>query len=275
MTPILACIEPTRAMRRRAAASPVLLLLLGISAGCAGVGSDGTDWEALTQPRPAPLEGAPRVMVQGIEVQQAPERTGATVPMEDVLEELIGAGLLRRRDVHFQERRRFLEAVRMEDAGIPRPAGAPPIGTTLDAHVLLSGTWSMDRSLFALRLVDVGTGEVIRAGNLPVPSDADPISVARLAVGWMAEGLEEGGRLPEWEDPIVGSALPSYAPASIPERSLEHFLRGIEAEDRYDWEAAREAYLAAREAGAGRFFEADVALARVGRMRAGGTLGEG
>ena len=259
------------ARRRRAPSWPAFILLAS-AAGCAG-GGDG--WDAITRPRPAPLDGAPRVMVQGIEVQGATPGGSAAVAPEVVLEELIGAGLLRRRDVSFQERRRFLEAVRREDAGLPRPAGAPPIGTTGGAQVLLTATWSMDRMQVALRLVDVETSEAMRAGNLQVPPDADPVSVARVVVGWMTQGLEERGRLPDWDDPIAASNPSSYVPSDVPPTSLELFLRGIEAEDRHDWEAARDAYLAAREAGGGHFFEADVALARVGRMRAGGTLGTG
>lgn len=261
--------------RRSRAPSWTAFILLAAAAGCAGGGNGGTSWAALTRPRPAPLDGAARVVVQGIEVQGATPGAAAVVPPEVVLEELIGAGLLRRRDVNYQERRRFMEAVRMEDAGTPRPAGAPPIGTTGGAQVLVTGAWSMDRMQVALRLVDVETSEVIRVGNLRVPSDADPISVARAVVGWVTQGLEDRGRLPDWEDPIADSDPPSYTSAEVPPLALDHFLRGIEAEDRHDWEAAREAYLAAREAGGGHFFEADAALARVGRMRAGGTLGTG
>ena len=253
----------------------LLLLLIGASAGCGGSGSGSSDWESIAAPRPSPLDGAPRVMVRNIEVEGGAEDPGATVSLPETLEELIGAGLLRRRDVHFQERRRFLEAVRNEEAGVPRPRGAPPIGTSAGTEVLLSGTWRVDRAQVALRLVDVETSEIIRSGVAEVPLDAEAVSVARVMVGWMTQMLEEQGRIPAWDDPIPASAPPSYIHADVPPLALEHFRRGVEAEDGYDWEGARVAYQAASEISHGRFFEADVALARVGRMRSGGTLGDG
>jgi hypothetical protein len=54
---------------------------------------------------------------------------------------------------------------------------------------------------------------------------------------------------------------------------VEAFARGVAAEDVFDWEAARRAYQRARQLGGQGFFEPDVALARVARLRAGGTLG--
>jgi hypothetical protein len=47
----------------------------------------------------------------------------------------------------------------------------------------------------------------------------------------------------------------------------------VEAEDWFDWEAARRAYQGAMEIAGTAFFEPDVALARLARLRAGGTLG--
>ena len=55
--------------------------------------------------------------------------------------------------------------------------------------------------------------------------------------------------------------------------ALQSFLRGLAAEESWDWEGARRGYQAA--ASDPGFFEAPAALARAARLRLGGTLGEG
>src|SRR5687767_2843346 len=103
------------AMRR----SLVLLGLLPAAAACASGGAptaalpaaaSDAEWRALLAPRPSALAGAPRVTVGTLTLGEERWGMAGTVPPAVTLQELISAGLLRRADVQFVERRRFAEA---------------------------------------------------------------------------------------------------------------------------------------------------------------------
>ncbi|NIP57032.1 MAG: hypothetical protein GWM92_17035 [Gemmatimonadetes bacterium] len=259
--------------------------------GCAGsAGGPGAEtglapdrvWDGLRRPRPEPLPGAVRVAVSDLHLlgRGRWSEEGAAVSAGVGLQELVSAGLLRRRDVHFVERRRFARAAERERRGLPRPEGAPPVGRSPGAELVLTGTWvpaGPGGGLLDLRLVEERTGEVLEAWRTPTPATADLVSLARVATGGLVAALESRGRLPAWEDPLDGDDIDpaprAYADAGIPAEAVRAFLQGIAAEDAYRWEGARRGYGRALRVGGEAFYEPEVALARTARLRAGGTLG--
>jgi len=190
------------------------------------------------------------------------------------IQELIAAGLLRRRDVQYVERRRFAAAVERERMGLPIPRNAPSAGSSAGAEYVLTGAWATtgDSATLALRLVHAESGEVVSTWRTSTPAGADPAGVAQRAVGSLLAELRVLGRLPAWSDPIPSAAPTSYAASGVPLAAAQAFFEGLAAEERFDWEDARRGYQSAQELSTG-FFEARVALARVARLRAGGTLG--
>lgn len=95
---------------------------------------------------------------------------------------------------------------------------------------------------------------------------------------WQAllELLAARGRLPAWNDPVGadrGSGANADGPSRVSTEALRHFLRGLAAEDTWDWEGARRGYQQALTADPD-FHEARTALARAARLRLGGTLAE-
>lgn len=147
--------------------------------------------------------------------------------------------------------------------------------------MILSGTWSPvgpDSAYLDLRLADAQTGRVISSWRTATPRSADPTALARTAVGGLLAELDEAGRKPAWSDPLESSDFPvapeAYEDTEIGPAATAAFLRGLAAEDRYDWESARIAYRRALQEADGSFFEAEEALARTARLRAGGTLGD-
>jgi hypothetical protein len=233
------------------------------------------EWQALATPRPAPLPGAPRIALAMVEVN-AP--TGSLAPLATPglgLSELVTAGLLRRQDVSFVERRRFAVAAEAERQGRPRAPGAPPAGVSSGADLILGATWSSLGSVARLdvTLVDAATGAVVGKRALTTPGTADPTAVARSVVGSALAVLDDLGRRPAWNDPEPGLAPASYRPSGVPAAAVDAFMRGLAAEDLWKWDAARVGYQAALEAGGAGFPEARVALARAARLRLGGTLG--
>lgn len=282
-----------RPVRRRI---PTLLLVLlavlvpGLMTACAASSTGGAAgsgpapegvWESLRRPRPEPLDGAARVTVADVVVLgQGRWDESPPVPPTLGLQELVSLNLLRRRDVHFVERRRFARAAELERRGEPRPEGAPPVGRSPGAELVLTGTWSpagADSAYLDLRLTDAESGRVVRSWRTATPVDAELPSLARAAAGGCLQALQELQRKPEWEDPLPSSSLPPatsrYRAASVPPAAVTAFLRGLAAEESYEWERARNEYRRAMEIGGTVFYEPDVALARAARLRAGGELG--
>ena len=143
---------------------------------------------------------------------------------------------------------------------------------------VLTGSWipAGDSAALDLRLVEAESGEIVRSWRTLTPRQADPTSLARLVVGSTIEKLRELRRLPAWTDPLAGdvaSAPAAYIASLVSLEAAADFVVGVAAEDRYDWEGARRGYQSALETAGPTFLEADVALARVARLRAGGTLG--
>jgi hypothetical protein len=262
-----------------------LLVLLPLAACAAGAPpapaapatASDAEWQALVRPRPVARAGAPRIAIGQIAVGEgAPGSVASPVPPAAALQELVGAGLLRREDVQWVERRRFAEAAERERRGLPAPAGAPPVGTSVSAELILTGTMSPvlgDSAYLDLRLVDAATSANRAAWRVRVPRDADPTALARRVTGSMVAVLDSLGTLPDWTDAVADAAPRRWTPTRVPLAAVESFLRGVAAEDRYEWEVARRAYQRARELGGGTFYEAEAALARVARLHAGGTLG--
>lgn len=254
--------------------------------GCRGAGPGGlpprggpeTKWSAWNRPRPDPLPGAVRISVGEIAMDGDPWRLGSPGAAALALQELVSAGLLRRRDVHFVERRRFMAAVERERQGLPAPPGAPPVGTSPGAEMVLQGTWTRlapAGEFFEGRLVETASGRLLRGFRIPIPPGTDPVALGRTVVGRILEFLDETDRRPPWEDPVASAALRELRPSGVPLRAVARFLEGTLAEDRYDWEGAFQGYYGALQEGGPEFFEAETALTRAARLRAGGSLGVG
>jgi hypothetical protein len=235
-------------------------------------------WDALHQPRPDPLEGAVRVTVSEIVLLADPWGIQSPVPASLGIQELISAGLLRRQDVEFVERRRFSVAAELERRGQSRPRGAPPVGVSRGAELVLAGSWapaSADSAYLDFRLTRAETGEVVGTFRRSTPRDADPTALARSISSGLLGALGEMNRLPTWTDPFPAGAPAAFQPSGISNLAVASFFSGIAAEDRFDWEKARSAYQDALDVAGPSFREAEVALARIARLRAGGTLGSG
>lgn len=265
----------------RAARSLVAALAL-LGAACAGAGTGGTPesvWRSYLEPRPEPLPGATRLSVGAFQI--VPDdgwAAGTALTAGEGLQELVGTELLRRRDVCFVERRRFSRAVERERRGLPRPPGAPPTGRSPGAELILFGNWlpaGTDSAALSLRVTEAETGIVLRSWRVATPRDADAVSLARTATGSLLAVLDSLGRRPEWSDPMdPGDGAPrSFRRAGVPPEAVEAYFRGAAAEDRHDWEGALRGYGAALDLGGPGFREPGVALARVARLRAGGSLG--
>jgi len=234
-------------------------------------------WRALATPRPTPVEDAPRVTVGTVEILASPEWGLAPgVDASLAVAELASAGLLERRDVRFVERRRFARAAEAERRGLPRPDGAPPVGVSPGAELTVNASWAsvgLDSAYLELRLTELESGDVVATRRIATADDADPVSLARTLVGSALEALEELGRLPDREA-ASGAVGPSgYRGAGVARPAIAAFLRGLAAEERWDWEPARRGYEEALARTAA-FPEAAAALARTARLRTGGTLGE-
>lgn len=282
---ILAAILRTRASFGVVATATAASIVLAACAGAGGASTAASPgatpegvWSSLNRPRPAPLPGAVRITVSNLLLLHRPWSLQGPVTPAIAMEELVASGLLRRSDVEFVERRRFSLAAERERRGQPAPRGAPSVGVSPGAEFILTGTWAAsgpDSAALDLRLTDAETGDVVTAWRTMTPTTADPVSVARSINGGLLRALDEMGRLPAWTDPDPGSAPSAHQPTSITMTAVTSFLEGVAAEDAYRWEEARWAYQAALDIGGRGFFEPDVALARVARIRAGGTLGAG
>lgn len=281
---ILAAILRTRASFGTVATVAATSIVLAACAGGGGASTAGPGatpegvWSSLNRPRPAPLPGAARITVSNLLLLHQPWSLHGPVTPAIAMEELVASGLLRRSDVEFVERRRFSLAAERERRGQPAPRGAPRVGVSPGAELILTGTWAAsgpDSAALDLRLTNAETGDVVTAWRTMTPTNADPVSVARSINGGLLQALDEMGRLPAWTDPDPGSTPSAHQPTSITMTAVTSFMEGVAAEDAYRWEEARWAYQAALDIGGSGFFEPDVALARVARIRAGGTLGAG
>lgn len=260
----------------------VLLLCAAVTvSGCGGVTSGAgpeaatdAEWRALRQPRPEPLSGAARVTVADVDFLGSyawPPR--APVSAELGVAELVVAGLLRRRDVDFVERRRFSVAAEAERSGVRRHTGQPPAGVSRSAELSTTAVWipTGDASaVVEVRLVRLETGDVAGATRVEVPPDADPVTLGRAIVDGVLDVLDSLGRLPTWDDP--SGPANGRDSADVSTDAQVAFFRGLAAEEIWRWEEARRAYQEATSDAD--FHEAAVALARTARLRLGGTLAE-
>lgn len=269
---------------------PGIALSALLAAGCGGGGGGATpgaapaprasdaEWAALATPRPAPLPGAARVSVGEVQILGEPAWSSAQgVEIGLGMAELVSAGLLRRSDVQYVERRRFAAAVEAERRGQTRE-GAPPAGVSPGARYIASATWAsvgLDSAFVDLRLSDAQSGAVVATWRGATAADADPVSVARRIVSGTLAALDKLGERPAWQDPAPGAAPPGYRPSNVPDAAVVSFFRGLAAEETWSWERARVGYQAALSAGGSAFVEAAAALARTARLRNGGTLGAG
>jgi hypothetical protein len=192
--------------------------------------------------------------------------------------ELAVAGLLRRRDVHFVERRRFSAAAEAERRGEAKPAGQPPAGLSPGAEYSASAVWTpmgTDRAIVDVRLTHLETGDVAGAARVSVPVGTDPVTLGRAVVAGILSVLTDLGRRPAWEDPAGADTQGANAmtAAGVSPEAVRHFFLGLASEEVWDWEGARRGYQSATSDPA--FYEAAAALARTARLHLGGTLGEG
>lgn len=273
---------------RRALVLGATACLAACAGGMAGTGG-GTatdvaseeEWRALRQPRPEPLPAAPRVTIGDVAFVGAfPWPVAHATPPSLGVAELAAAGLLRRRDVHFVERRRFAAAAEAERRGVRRRPGQPAAGVSPGAEFSANAVWLPigDRAALEVRLVALETGDVAGATRVDLPANPDAVTLGRSLVTGIVQVLDNLGRRPEWIDPLdsaseATAATNAAAAAGVSPTALASFLRGLASEEAWDWEGARRGYLAASaEPG---FHEARAALARAARLRLGGTLGEG
>lgn len=242
-------------------------------------GASEAEWRALAQPRPVPLEGAPRVALAEVRIAGSPPWSPPPgVDAELGLAELAAAGLLRRQDVHFVERRRFAAAVDAERRGLPRPAGAPAAGISPGARFVASATWSPmgpDSGYVDVRLADPASGMLVAGWRGATPPGAGPLVVARTVVAGVLGALDGAGGRPVWQDPAGAPGAPGDPSAGVPAQAVTDFFLGLADEEAWKWEEARARYQRALAAGGSGFVEAAAALARNARLRNGGTLGEG
>jgi len=269
------------AARRLAAATVALVLTAcggytgGTPAGPAATNASEAEWRALAQPSPVPLDGAARISLAEVDlIADDPWGLSSPVSVSLGLSELVAAGLVRRRDVQFVERRRFAAAAEAERRGTAR-RGAPPAGVSPGPELRLGVRWAsfgLATAYLEMRLTDSESGSVVSTWRTETPSDPDPAGLARVIVGSLLGGLEDLGRLPAWTDLLADAAPRSFTSTAVPSTAVESFLSGLAAEERWDWEGARRGYQAALAVD-GAFFEASAALARTARLRLGGTLG--
>ncbi len=265
----------------------VLAAFLVLVAACGGRTSTGggdpateAEWRELRTPRPEALPGAVRITVSDVTFAGSyPWPGDARVEPGLGVSELVAAGLLRRRDVRFVERRRFAAAVAAERRGDALPAGRPPAGVSPSADMALAATWipaGPGEAFVEVRLTRLETGDVEGTTRTVISRAAGPVELARSVVAGALDVLSGLDRLPEWDDPLASPA-PGGANAEAGGRvstvALRHFLRGLAAEEAWRWEDARRGYQRALADDPG-FHEARAALARTARLRLGGTLAE-
>jgi hypothetical protein len=143
----LAAILRTRVSFAAAATVTTASIVLAACASAGGPSTADTGaaatsesvWASLNRPRPAPLPGAVRVTVSNLLLLHQPWSLQGPITPAIGMEELVAAGLLRRSDVEFVERRRFSAAAERERRGQPTPRGAPRVGVSPGAELILTG----------------------------------------------------------------------------------------------------------------------------------------
>ena len=171
------------------------------------------------------------------------------------------------------ERRRFTAVAAAERAGA-RPRGTPPAGVSPGAEFIAAAAWLPlvpGQSSVELRLA-TPSGAIVGSARVALRDENDPVTIARSIVTALLAALDDVDRLPAWEDPIAGASR-TITGSDVSDTALQSFLRGLAAEESWDWDGARRGYQAAARDPS--FFEAPAALARAARLRLGGTLGEG
>ena len=249
----------------------------GACAGTAGPGpavavTTEAEWRELWVPRPDALPGAPRVSVSEVEfLGNFPWSARGTVTPALGVEELVVAGLLRRQDVRFVERRRFSAAAEAARRGVGPSPGSPPPGVSESAEFTTTAVWiptGSGQASVEVRLATMQTGGMAGATRLVLQDGSDPVTLARTIVDGVLQVLEDLDRLPAW-DASNGFTTSSRR---VSPHAVESFFAGLASEESWDWEGARRGYQGA--AGDPAFHEASTALARTARLRLGGTLAE-
>ena len=264
----------------------LLLAVAVLASGCAAGGGSGSTsslalttvadavWQSLATARPASLNGAVKISVGPVEVSGTDHwGLAESTDLPLAFSELIVAGLLRRPDVSFVERRRFTAASDAARRGV-LPSTAPTVGVSVAPDYVLGASWSsfgMSTAVLELRLVDPQTGRVAHSWREETPSDADAVGLARVAVGSLLNELAGMDRLAGWSDPLASAAPADFIRSAVGASAVVSYLAGIAAEERWDWDRARQGYQLALDKDPS-FFEARVALARTARLRLGGTL---
>ena len=267
----------------RRLASTVLAGAVVLSGGGVGSGGPGgthatpsaateQEWRSLASERPAPLEGAPRVTISEVVLTGAYDwNAPGTVTPALGIAEIAAAGLLRRRDVDFVERRRFAAAAEAEREGRARRPGQPPAGVSRSVDFSATAVWlpTASTSSVEVRLTRLETGDVVGATRVSLEGQPDPVTLARALVAGIVEVLDDLGRRPAWTDPMT-AGVNATAPSRVSDQAQRAFFQGLASEERWNWEGARRGYQSA-SADQG-FHEAVAALARAARLRLGGTL---
>lgn len=262
--------------------APLALIAMGVVvAGCGGGAAlERTDvateaeWRALRTPAIEPLPGAPAVTVyEASLVGRWPDPVPSGVSLGIGVSELVTAGLMRRRDVAFVERRRFTPAAEAERQGIRRAPGTPAAGVSPPLDFAIQSSWvdaGGGRSTAEVQLLDPGTGQVLAGTRVEFGAQLDPVTLARAIVRASLDLLDGETSRPAWTDP---APLPNVGEGSgVESAAIDALFSAVAAEDRWRWDAARRGFVAAAADPA--FLEASILLGRTARLRLGGTLAE-
>lgn len=270
---------------RSAVAISLALALVGCAStpgpspsSASDVASDA-EWRALRTAPVVALPGAPTLSVYEVRIGGAWSGPGADHDALSVgITDLIAAGLMRRADIDFVERRRFAPAAEAARLGRTASARQPEPGVTRQVDHVIQATWLPlpgGDATVEVQLVEPSTGEVVDGMRATLPRSADPVRVARTVVATALTLVDRQTTRPGWGDPMnVGSNGSANADGSsgVSPTAIRHFLDGLAAEDRWNWEGARRGYqVAAADAS---FHEARTLLGRAARLRLGGTLAE-
>jgi hypothetical protein len=192
-----------------------------------------------------------------------------------LIAELVQARLLHRSDLTVVDRRRYAPAAERRARGLASPPGAPEAGVSpgvkwiVRPHLL---PVRPEGTLVTVSLVDAATGEVSATRSAEVTDSGGPLDAARAAGDLLLTMLRESELLAH----TPAGPEPWALPGAVDEvrEATRLFALGLAAEDRWEWEASGSAYREALRLGGPGFTEAAQALARVARLRSGGTLGQ-